>query len=397
MIKKIIYIFMFIISIFIFICCIYNSSFSITYTTKKGSGPYYTAVNAKAIIFNFNKSVRSIEYCFTTEEECTDYLTYDVDINNRIINVDIDYPEYSNKQHICLKIKNEDDVSINCDSNYYLVDAGKPRIESLYNSIIINKKDNDINFNDMYKVSASTGIKDFKCNIDDNDDNSANLECKATANNGLSTTVNQTIYYNYLEDLENKKIIFLGDDIIQASNDKYGGFASRVGLSNYMDWYKISKNGKTISETDNSIIKDLDRIKDEEYDYIILTGGINDLLESREVGNLESTSIGTYAGALDYIFTRLKEEHKYSKIGFIIPYNIEDIEQDNIVEITKRICDNHEIKYINLYDGEIFEKDTKVSYRDLLKNEVINEEDFSLSSLGYDKISKYISIWVQTL
>ncbi len=397
MIKKIIFSVLFVFNAFVFLCCLYNSSLNIMYTTKKGKAPYYTEVNAKAIIFNFNNSVRTIEYCFTTEEECSDFLPYEIDNSKRIINVDIDYPEYNNKQHICLKITNKDNYTINCDDNYYLVDAGRPKIESLYNNIIINKKDNDIDYKDMFKVEASTGIKSFKCNLDDIDEYSANLSCKAIANNGLSTTIEQTVYYNYFEELENKKIVFIGDDVTRASNDRYGGFAARVGLANYMDWYNYSSNGKTITDSDNSIINDLDRIKNEEYDYIIITGGINDLLTEKELGNLESISNGTYAGSLDYIFTRLEEEHKDSKIGFIIPYEVKDLDLDNLVELTIRICDKHNIKYLNLYDGEIFEGNNKVSYKDLLKKEKITEDNFSLSPAGYDLISKYVSFWVRTL
>ena len=397
MIKKGIYIIIFLFNIFIFICCIYNSSINITYTTKKGINPYYTSVHQKAIIFNFNKSVKKIEYCFTTEGVCSDFLTYDVNLNNRIINVDIDYPEFNSKQHICIKITNQDGINLECDDNYYLVDAGEPKIESLYNNIIINKKDADINYKDMFKVSASTGIKDYKCEVEDIDEYSAYLICKATAKNGLSTTLKQIVYYNYFEELEGKEIAFVGDDIFRASNDNFGGFASRVGLANYMDWYSYSSNGKTITETDNSMINDLDTISNNNFDYIILTGGINDLINENELGNLESTSIGTYAGALDYIFTELKEKNKDSKIGFIIPYSVKGLDQETLVDITKRICEKHNIKYLNLYDGEIFEGNAKVSYKDLLKKEKITVSDFSLSSLGYDTISKYISIWVRTL
>ena len=397
MIKKIIYIIMFLFNIFVFVCCLYNSSINITYTIKKGIDPYYTSVNARAIIFNFNKSVKKIEYCFTTEGVCSDFLTYDVNINNRIINVDIDYPEYNNKQHICIKTTNQDGSTIECDENYYLVDANYPKIESLYNNIIINKKEENINYNDMFKVSASTGIKDFKCKIEDIDEYSANLNCKATANNGLSTSLKQIVYYNYFEELENKKIVFVGDDISNANADNYNGFVGRVGFSNYMDWYSYSKNGKTITDSDNSIIKDIDKINKNNFDYIIITGGINDLIKKVDLGNLESTSISTYAGALDYIFTELKENNKNSKIGFIIPYAVKDLDQDTLVDLTKRICDKHNIKYLNLYDGEIFEGNTKVSYKELLKKEKITTEDFAISSLGYDTISKYISIWIRTL
>ena len=55
------------------------------------------------------------------------------------------------------------------------------------------------------------------------------------------------------------------------------------------------------------------------------------------------------------------------------------------------------IRTIERRTGEIFEGNAKVSYKDLLKKEKITVSDFSLSSLGYDTISKYISIWVRTL
>ena len=164
-----------------------------------------------------------------------------------------------------------------------------------------------------------------------------------------------------------------------------------------MDWYSYSDDGKTITNSDNSIINDLDKISNNNFDYIIITGGINDLINKEDLGNLESTRINTYAGALDYIFTELKANNKNSKIGFIIPYDVKDLEQDVIVDLNKKVCEKHNIKYLNLYDGEIFEGNSRVSYKELLKNEKITKKDFSLSSVGYDTISKYISIWIRTL
>ncbi len=414
--KKIIYLIILITTLTIFGGNIYSSPIYFTYSKKSGTDSYYNSVIVKSIILNFNKKIKSIDYCFTTEDYCNDFLNSEVDVNKRIINLNISYPEYEEKKHICIKITDVNGkVNKYCDEKYYLVDASLPVIKPKYEVIIQNNKNEELDYKSMYEVKSKIGILSFNCEVKNKSIYNSKVVCTAKSKNGLESISEQTIYYNNKHKLEGKKILFIGDSITAATYEKYGGWASRVGFANFMDWENYGINGATISHSNKSIIDQVEKTKDQEYDYIIVQGGINDASRGVENGEIADSKrvdefdTDTYAGGLEEIFYYLRKYHKDAKIGYILTYstpkakNQKTVDRDKQIELGKEIANKWDIPYLDLYSGKVYENKKSISYSELLDVEngscFRNEDmyEIHLNGKGYDILSKYISIWVSNL
>ena len=133
----------------------------------------------------------------------------------------------------------------------------------------------------------------------------------------------------------------------------------------------VGVSGATIAKTSRKHITDqiLDK-KDEEFDYIILQGGINDIAKEVLLGevsdsyNVDDFNNETYAGGLEELFYYTKKYNSDSKIGFIITYQTPNSSldsRDEQVQLTRKICEKWDIPYLDLYDGVIYE-DGKINY-----------------------------------
>lgn len=416
--KRFIFISIFVLSAFIYFLCLSKFFISFYYTTTEGDDYYHSKVTENILIFNYGQNVKSVDYCFTDNEKCNDFLDYEGDLSRRILNVKIDYPDSDEGKRICVRIVSDNSSYVHCNNDTYVVDSIKPVIKSLYDEIILSGGEEKLE--SLFEVSSNTGIKDFSCNyMDGSKEKAGYIECRAVGNNNLETNYTQKAYLEDYSKLDGKKILFAGDSITEAIDyiDGYGGWASRVGFANYMDWYNSGKGGATISTVhSNRIISQVEDWKDEDFDYVILQGGINDMNREAPLGEMTDSfdvddfDIATYAGALEELFYYTKLYNENSKIGFIITYQTpnsnwgeEVADRDELAELTRRICDKWEIPYLDLYDGVVYENGTVKTYSEILK--VDTGEHFyqqertqvHLGSSGYDIISKYISIWIKTL
>ena len=411
--KSIIYTILFIITVIVFSLCSGGYFFSFYYTTEEGDEYYHSKASENILILNYSQNIKSIGYCFTNQNSCSDYLSYEGDLSKRILNVSIDYPDSDTGMRICVRIRSNKNTAVHCSDELYVVDSYEPVVNSLYNEVIMMNENKELE--KLFEVSSNTGIKDFSCNYDDN---SSSIECTAVGNNTLITTYSKKIYSSGNYKLEGKKILFAGDSITAASSklDSYSGWAGRVGLGNYMEWVNSGKNGATVSEGKNSVTDQIKAQKDNEYDYIILQGGINDMHLNVELGEISEGfdrilfDDTTFIGGLEKLFYYTKQYNPDSKIGFIITYetpnsdwgdNVTNRDEQN--KLIKEVCEKWEIPYLDLYDGVVYDNGTIVSYSDLLKvntgeyfyKDKVNE--VHLATDGYNVVSKYISAWINTL
>ncbi len=241
-------------------------------------------------------------------------------------------------------------------------------------------------------------------------------------NFGFKDKLYNSINFSGIKDtknvLENKSVLFAGDSITKADADKefHDGWASRVGIMNFMKWKNVGVNGATIAKTKKHILDQIVDNKSAKYDYIILQGGINDFIHKSYNINLGEITTGfevekfddsTFAGGLEELFYYTKKYYPNAKIGFIITYAVpkkkgtEDRRPQ--VALTKKICDKWNISYLDLYDGQVERNGKIISFRELLKVETgeyfrdKDPKDVHLNSIGYNIISKYISNWMKTL
>lgn len=410
--RSIIFTIIFLFTMFIFLTCLSNFFLSFYYTVKEGDNYYHSKVVENVHIFNYGKNIKSVKYCFTKEDTCSDYLDYEGDLSSRMINVSIDYPDSSEPVGICVKVTSTTKSSIHCSKEKYVVDSLKPVIKPLYGEMILSDMDDGLE--NLFEVKSNTGVKSFNCKYKVR---SRVIDCKAIGNNNLEASYTKSVYINSDIKLEDKDILFVGDDFTRAKNDDYYGFAGRIGFGNYMNWSNAGRSGATVAKTSRKHIKDqiLDN-KDNNYDYVILQGGINDMKKNVLLGEVsdsfevEDFNSSTFAGGLEELIYYTKKYNKDAKIGYIIPYQTpnsdwgENITDRSLqVELIKKICDKWEVPYLDLYDGLVYEEGKIKTYSEILK--VDTGENFYkekktevlLNTNGYNTISKYIGIWIKTI
>lgn len=172
--------------------------------------------------------------------------------------------------------------------------------------------------------------------------------------------------------LKGKSAAFLGDSICMASTfDKehqWWGWAGRIhetyGLGSYVNQ---GCDGASVSNcrATNRVIFQLERIKGQTFDFVMLHGGVNDAWDSREVGKMSDSfelsdfDVSTYAGGLEELFYHAKKEFPDAMIGFIINFrSISTIgrlsDMTEYFTVAKEICDKWQISYLDLFFDDDF-------------------------------------------
>ena len=197
--------------------------------------------------------------------------------------------------------------------------------------------------------------------------------------------------------LNGKTAAFLGDSICMASTfDKehqWWGWAGRInrdyGLAAYVN---KGCDGASVSDCrkENRVIFQLERIKDQNFDYLMLHGGVNDAWDSREVGQISESfdlsdfDVSTYAGGLEELFCTAKKYFPDAKIGFIVNFrSVSTIgrlsDMTEYFTVAKQICEKWEIPYLDLFFDDDFNENV-LEYK--TKNKLA---DFiHPNSAGYD-------------
>ena len=197
--------------------------------------------------------------------------------------------------------------------------------------------------------------------------------------------------------LKGKTAAFLGDSICMAStfdkDHQWWGWAGRIdrdyGFASYVN---KGCDGASVSDCrkQNRVIFQLERIKDQNFDYLMLHGGVNDAWDSREVGKMtdsyavEDFDISTYAGGLEELFYTAKKYFPNTKIGFIVNFrSISTIgrlsDMTEYFTVAKQICEKWEIPYLDLFFDDDFNENV-LEYK--TKNKLADY--IHPSSAGYD-------------
>lgn len=210
--------------------------------------------------------------------------------------------------------------------------------------------------------------------------------------------------------LEGKTAAFLGDSICMASTfDKehqWWGWAGRIhaayGLKSYDN---KGVDGASISDcrVNNRIIKQLNSIVGNTYDFVMLHGGVNDAWDSREVGKMSSSfeladfDVSTYAGGLEELFYNAKKHFPTAKIGFIINFRscstvgrIGDMTE--YFAVAKQICDKWEIPYLDLFFDDDF-NENEMEYK--TKNKL--DDYIHPNSHGYEVLYPRVAAFMSSL
>ena len=225
----------------------------------------------------------------------------------------------------------------------------------------------------------------------------------------LYDKMNSMGYIEYEKEVfTGKKALFLGDSICAAnceSGKSYRGWAGRIASSTGMTCVNRGQSGASLSTArgTNRIINVYNLAKKQEYDFVIMHGGVNDAWESAKVGEmsdsfeLSSFNTATYAGGLEELFYHVTRDYPEAKLGYIFNFATPAFNTGRIANMTeyynmaKKICEKWGIPYLNMYEDSQFSALLKVTTS-------VNLSDYlHPNTAGYDIIYKYIMFWMETL
>lgn len=222
--------------------------------------------------------------------------------------------------------------------------------------------------------------------------------------------------------LKDASALFVGDSITNGNRTdiKDGvSWANKIGTWNGMDYTNAGIKGATISALGDKIIRhQLMGYASQDFDYLIMHGGINDAMSEAPIGEIEDSydvadfDNSTFIGALETEFYYAYENFDGAKMGYIINYATPRSDWGGYTQdpseyynAIKQVCAKWNIPYIDLFEGKVVVDGQELSYSyDILK---VDSEDknfasnksteIHLSDEGYRVISPYIEAWMKTL
>ena len=278
-------------------------------------------------------------------------------------------------------------------------------------------------FNNNNQESVNTNQENNK--IENNNEINNNQEDNNETKDNEPTKENNIIEDNKDNKKENisvtkdKNIIFFGDSITAGfgSKSKHYSWANYIGTKyDFASYMNAGISDYRVSTYDNANKWLVTQVKNHyndknNYDYVIMQGGINDLLYNTPLGELakdkdfKSFNKDTFYGGLElYLYNTISKWNK-AKIGYIITYytpnykergkswTYDDYKKYN--DALKKTLNKWNIPYLDLFDGEY----NNQKFSDLLK--VTTKEYLGdylhLNDAGYNLISPIIYEWIKTL
>ena len=209
---------------------------------------------------------------------------------------------------------------------------------------------------------------------------------------------------------KNKNIIFFGDSITYGFLTK--GYSWAEFIKDNYDFNTVINAGisdyrvSTYDDKNKWLTDTIISHANEKYDYVIMQGGINDVLYNTplgEISNIKSENdfdVNTFAGGFESYIYNAKKYFKDAKIGYIITYYTPNYTErgqkwsyddyNKYIMMTKKILDKWNIKYLDLFNEE---------YSNILKvnTKTYLPDNLHLNYEGYKIIYPYIYDFIKSL
>lgn len=209
---------------------------------------------------------------------------------------------------------------------------------------------------------------------------------------------------------KNKNIIFFGDSITYGFLTK--GYSWAEFIKDNYDFNIVMNAGisdyriSTYDDKNKWLTDTIISHANEKYDYVIMQGGINDVLYNTPLGEISNSKsendfdVNTFAGGFETYIYNAKKYFKDAKIGYIITYYTPNYTErgqkwsyddyNKYIMMTKKILDKWNIKYLNLFNEE---------YSNILKvnTKTYLPDNLHLNYEGYKIIYPYIYDFIKSL
>lgn len=199
--------------------------------------------------------------------------------------------------------------------------------------------------------------------------------------------------------LTGKSALFLGDSVSFGEKDP-GNFSwgGRIAAMNGMNAENQGRSGYALSNNNRAQIVSALPYANENYDYVIMEGGFNDICENTPLGTFEPNNFtdissrdqGTILGGMEYLFYSVKQKFPNAKLGFIIIYkaNEENRDMSELSVAAKKLCEKWGVNCLDIYNDDEFHK--KFPYDTCLADTV------HPTAVGYDVLANYINDWMKS-
>ena len=191
-----------------------------------------------------------------------------------------------------------------------------------------------------------------------------------------------------------KTALYLGDSIAYGALDQpyYWSWAGRVAQSTGMTYENVAVSGWTLLGTDitgrGQIVTQLDNASNDYYDFVILEGGVNDILLAANNQQITQEAI---KAALDNLIKATKAKFPGSVVGYIInnEFGADSVSMEWYISMAKEVCEDNGVAWIDLnaepYVTENFDNKTHLP------------DGLHPNAEGYDILSVAITEWMEGL
>ena len=294
-----------------------------------------------------------------------------------------------------------------CNAKPKVEEDGTPVINIKEDTIFLSKDesfDNDSNV----EVTFDSDGGNVEYSIEEREDCRI-VTVKAIGNNGKESSSSFVIDYQITRE---KNAIVFGDSIV------FGLFADNYSFVDHLkddyDFNDVVKAGlpdfrvSTYPDANKWLGELVKRhyYDDYDYDYVILQGGVNDVLHDTPIGelsadkNYESFNTDTFMGGLEAYIYNVTTKWPNAKIGYIITYDTSsytDGEKTWSKDVYKQYNDALK-EVLNKWNVEYLDLSTD-EFSELLKTDQPDNMDdgLHLNLYGHEIIAPYVYEWMKGL
>ena len=291
---------------------------------------------------------------------------------------------------------------------YIYDDAGKPL--AIINARTAEKAGEFPEGMKLYTYSVPAGAKSAKFSVHNDSKGDFVVARNNKFDMAVYTELSGTLATFIDNPLKDRKGLFVGDSITIATRDEkmdgMKGWPRRIADSYGMDATNNGKSGVSVSNkrSQGTVLTQLLQKKTEDYDYVVLHGGVNDAWSLVDVGEMEESfnpdmfDPATFAGGLELlIYNAILYFGDTASIGYLINFKTPSFEKGRCNDMTEynemaiKICEKWGITYFDMYNHPEITRDLKMTT-------LTHTTDYlHPSTSGYDVISPYIGEYMTTM
>ncbi len=213
---------------------------------------------------------------------------------------------------------------------------------------------------------------------------------------------------DFVDDVLKEKVgLFVGDSICNGSRDTLGrGWATRIEEQTGLLAINNAKGGVSVSNVrpQGTVLSRMMEKKGQDFEYVVLHGGVNDAWSMAEVGVMEEGfdpvefDPATFAGGLELlIYNAINTYGDTAAIGYLVNFKAPACTHGTVSDMTAynkvamQICEKWGITYFDMYNHEEITRELKM-------NSLTHTDDYihPIAS-GYDVLSPYIADYMRQM